>query len=140
MSGGDVELPALTTVSGGPLVQLESDGANSKLNVSGLTSFSENIVSERNFSGLQVTNHATLLDGVLATMNEANLTLDGTATESLGQLATFKAGTLTATAGTAVFGGLTNADGSSFLVSGGAIVTLSRYCPVTLDRSTATST
>ena len=44
-------------------------------------------------------------------MNEANLTLDGTATESLGQLAAFKAATLTVTAGTAVLGGLTDADG-----------------------------
>ena len=60
LSGGDVEhTGGTTTISGGP-VQLESDGANSKLNVPGLTSFSANIVSERFFSVLQVTNHATL--------------------------------------------------------------------------------
>ena len=32
LAGGDVELPALTSISGGP-VQLESDGASSTLNI-----------------------------------------------------------------------------------------------------------
>ena len=117
------EAAGASAISGGP-VQLESDGTNSKLNVSALTSFSENIGSERFFSGLQVTNHATLLDGVLATMNEANLTLDGTGTESLGQITTVTTGTLTVSGGTVVLAGLSHADASSFQVSGGGSLTL----------------
>ena len=41
LSGGDVELPALTSISGGP-VQLESDGAGSTLNINALTSLTGN--------------------------------------------------------------------------------------------------
>ena len=123
LAGGDVELPKLTTISGGP-VTLESDGTHSKLNVSALTSFTENNVNQRYYSGLQVTNQATVLDSVLATMTEVNLTLDGTGTESLNQITTLTAGTVTMSGGTAVFGGLTDANASSFLVSGGASLTL----------------
>ena len=36
VSGGDVELPKLTTITGGP-VQLESDGSASTLNINALT-------------------------------------------------------------------------------------------------------
>ena len=124
LAGGDVELPKLTTISGGP-VTLESDGSGSKLNVSALTSFTENNVNQRYYSGLQVTNQATVLDSVLATMSEVNLTLDGTGTESLNQITTLTAGTVTLSGGTAVLGGLTDADASSFLVSGGASLTVS---------------
>ncbi len=123
LSGGDVELPALTSISGGP-VQLESDGAGSVLNINALTSFSGN-TGQQNFSGLQVTNHASASDAALATLNEANLTLDGTGTLSTGQIATFTAATLTLSGGTATLAGLTNANASSFLVSGGAVLTLS---------------
>ena len=41
VSGGDVELPKLTTISGGP-VQLESDGSGSTLNINVLTSIQGN--------------------------------------------------------------------------------------------------
>ena len=123
LSGGDVELPALTTISGGP-VQLESDGAGSTLNVNALTSFSGN-TGQQYYSGLQVTNHASVSDSALATLNEANLTLDGTGTLSTGQIATFTTATLTLSGGTATLAGLTNANASSFLVSGGAVLNLS---------------
>ena len=123
LAGGDVELPKLNTISGGP-VTLESDGAHSTLNVSTLTSFTENNVNQRYYSGLQVTNQATVLDSVLATMTEVNLTLDGTGTESLNQITTLTAGTVTLSGGTAVLGNLTDANASSFLVSGGASLTV----------------
>ena len=58
-------------------------------------------------------------------MTEVNLTLDGTGTESLNQITTLTAGTVTLSGGTAVLGGLTDADASSFLVSGGASLTVS---------------
>ena len=57
-------------------------------------------------------------------MSEVNLTLDGTGTESLNQITTLTAGTVTLSGGTAVLGGLTDANASSFLVSGGASLTL----------------
>ena len=44
LSGGDVELPKLTTISGGP-VQLESDGSGSTLNINVLTSIQGNAAS-----------------------------------------------------------------------------------------------
>ena len=44
---------------------------------------------------------------------------------SLSQIATFTAGTTSLSAGTATLSGLTDADDSSFLVSGGGKLTLS---------------
>ena len=43
---------------------------------------------------------------------------------SLGQIATFAVGTVRLTGGTATLSGLTDADQSSFLVSGGGKLTL----------------
>ena len=71
-----------------------------------------------------MTNHGTVSDAVLATLNKANLTLDGTGTVSLSQIATFTVGTVTLSGGTATLSGLTDADDSSFLVSGGGKLTL----------------
>ena len=67
-----------------------------------------------------MTNHGTLSDAALATLKQANLTLDGTGTLSISQITTFTAGTLSLTAGTEAYTGLTDADGSSLEASGGA--------------------
>ena len=77
------------------------------------------------YSGLQATNHGTVTDAALITLQKANLTLDGTGTISVGQIATFTVATVSLSAGTANLSGLTDADNSSFLVSGGAKLTLS---------------
>ena len=122
LSGGDVELPKLTTISGGP-VQLESDGSGSTLNINMLTSIQGN-ASQQYYSGLQATNHGTVTDAALTTLKQANLTLDGTGTVSLGQIATLSGGTVSVSGGTIALSGLTAADGSSFLVSGGASLTV----------------
>ena len=58
-------------------------------------------------------------------MTEVNLTLDGSGTESLNQITTLTVGTVTLSGGTAVLGGLTDANASSFLVSAGASLTVS---------------
>ena len=71
-----------------------------------------------------MTNHGTVTDAALATLKQANLTLDGTGTVSLGQITTLSGGTVTASGGTIALAGLTVADGSSFLVSGGASLTV----------------
>ena len=122
VSDGDVELAKLTTITGGPL-QLESDGSASTLNINALTSVQGNS-GQQYYSGLHVTNHGTVTDAALTTLKQANLTLDGTGTVSLGQIATLSGGTVTASGGTAALSGLTAADGSSFLVSGGASLTV----------------
>ena len=104
LSGGDVELPKLTTISGGP-VQLESDGSGSTLNINVLTSIQGN-GGQQYYSGLQATNHGTVSDAALVTINKANLTLDGTGTLSINQIATFTVGTLSLSAGTETYTGL----------------------------------
>ena len=135
VSGGDVELPTLTTITGGP-VQLESDGSASTLNINVLTSVQGNSGQEF-YSGLQATNHGTVTDAALATLQKADLTLDGTGTVSLGQIATFAVATVRLTGGTATLSGLTSADQSSFLVSGGAKLTLLGARELRRRRSTA---
>ena len=118
VSGGDVELPKLTTISGGP-VQLESDGSGSTLNINVLTSIQGN-AGQQFYSGLQATNHGTVSDAALVTINKANLTLDGTGTLSINQIQTFTVGTLSLSAGTETYTGLIDADGSSLEATGGA--------------------
>ena len=71
LSGGDVELPGLTQLSGGP-VQLESDGTGSKLNISGATSFQQT-GGFYAFSSLQITNGGTVVDPDLSQLNGVNL-------------------------------------------------------------------
>jgi hypothetical protein len=122
LAGGEVELPALTQISGGP-VHLESDGSASRLNVSALSSFQGQ--STINYSSLiQDTNGGTVLDGSLTSLSGVNLTLDGTGTIATALIASYTCGTLTLGGGTAIFTSLTNADGSSFLISGGASLAL----------------
>ena len=104
-------------------MQLESDGTGSTLNINALTTLQGN-ASQGNYSGVQATNHGSVSDAVLATLKQANLTLDGTGTISLGQIATLSGGTVTESGGTATLSGLTAADGSSFVVTSGASLTL----------------
>ncbi len=124
LAGGDIELPLLTGISGGPIL-LEGDGSGSVLNVSDLSSFS-GTGGKASFSTLQATHGGTVNDGNLASLSLVNLTLDGTGTIAVGQIATDTGGTVTLSGGTSVvtFTGLTKADGSSFLISGGAKASL----------------
>ncbi len=101
LAGGDVELPVLTQVSGGP-VQLEGDGAGSRLDVSALTSIAGD-GDINHMSILQASNSGTVLDSDLSTINGVSLPVSS--------------GTLSLPA-------LTEAVGSDFLVSGGASLTL----------------
>lgn len=118
-AGGDVELPALKTVFGSR-VQIQADGPGSMLDLASLTKLSADVIPPTAPGEIEVTNHATLNAPVLATLGSVNLTFDGTGTESLNQVATFAQGTLTLSGGSAILSGLTNADGSSFVASGGA--------------------
>ena len=102
---------------------LEGSGSGSKLNVSALASFSGN--GDNNHpSNLQATTGGTILDGDLTSLNDVSLTYDPTATLATSQYASFTNGTLSMSSGTLRLSGLTNANGSNFLVSGGASLTL----------------
>ncbi len=123
LAGGNVQLPLVSSISGGPVL-LESDGASSQLDVSALASF-KGISGRGNISTLQATRSGTVLDPALTTLDHANLTLDGTGTIAIAQIRTYTAGTFALSGGTAALSGLTDGDGSSFNVSGGANATLS---------------
>ena len=56
--------------------------------------------------------------------DDVSLTYDPTATLATSQYASFTNGTLSMSSGTLRLSGLTNANGSNFLVSGGASLTL----------------
>jgi RHS repeat-associated protein len=117
LAGGTLDLSGLSQISGGA-VGLEADGANSVLDVSSLTSFSK---SPTNFSsGLQVTNHGTLLDPKLTSLSALNLALDGTGSLSTDQITSYTGGSFTLTGGTLSLKNLSDFDDSSVTVSGGA--------------------
>jgi hypothetical protein len=127
-AGGQVQLPAVTTfdtTSGGEntSVSLSADGAGSVINVSALTTLID--TEDGDFPGvLSVTNGGTVLDGALTTLENVDLTLDGTSTLAVGQWSAFTNGTATISGGTHAFTNLANIEGSSFAVSGGAQVLL----------------
>ena len=128
LSGGDVELPGLTQLSGGP-VQLESDGTGSKLNISGVTSFTQTSGLEYASSSLQATHGGTVSDAKLTSLENVDLTLDGTGTIATSQITSYtadtnRAGILTLSGGSLDLTGLSDGDGASFEVSGGASLTM----------------
>ncbi len=101
LAGGDVELPALTQVGGGPVL-LEGDGSGSKLNMSALTSFTGD-GDANHLSILQDSDGATVMDASLASISGVQIPVTG---------------------GTLSFPALTNVVSSDLLVSGGASLTL----------------
>ncbi len=137
LSGGKVQMPLVSSISGGPVL-LESDGASSQLDVSALASF-KGISGRGNISTLQATRGGTVLDPALTTLDHANLTLDGNGTVALAQISSFTAGTFALSGGTAALSGLTDGDGSSFNVSGGANATLSALASYTGEANVSTT-
>ncbi len=120
LAGGDVEMPALTQISGGP-IQLSSDGTGSVLNISALTSFTGVHTGQGHDSTLQATNSGDVQDNDLTTLSDVDLTLDGTGTFSYSQITSFTGGSITIPGGTFDFSSLTDADGSGFTVNGGSL-------------------
>ena len=120
LAGGDVEMPAVAQISGGP-IWLISDGAGSVLDVSALSSFSQSPTGQRYFSLLQATDSGTIDDAKLTTLSDVNLILDGTGTFSYSQLAQFTSATMTLPAGTYTLNSLAVVDGSSFVGVGGGL-------------------
>ncbi len=122
LAGGTVTLSSLAQVDTGPVV-LESDGTGSVLNVPSLTSLT-GLTSWGSIATLQATNSGKVQDPLLTTLNNVNMTLDGTGTISTSQIVSFTGGTLTVSGGTPSFSSLADIDGSNFQVSGGATLSL----------------
>ena len=75
--------------------------------------------------GIQVTNNGTLdLAADLTALSGLTLALDGTGSFPASQIASFTNGTINITGGTSSFAALTDLDGSSVIVNGGASLTL----------------
>jgi RHS repeat-associated protein len=103
LSGGDVELPLVTQLSGS--IDVESENAGSTIDLSSLTGF--------NGGSLTVTGQGTVLAPSLTTLNGVGVTLDGTGTLATAQWATLTDGSITITSGSYTFAGLTDVNGSS---------------------------
>jgi len=114
LSGGDLKLPLVAQLSGS--VDVESEGASSTIHLSSLTGF--------NGGSLTVTSQGTVEDSNLTTINGVGVTLDGTGTLTITQWVKLTNGSVTVTAGSYTFAGLTDIDGSSLYAQTNASLTL----------------
>ncbi len=134
LQGGQVNLPALTTIGNASLgVSFQADSSgylngkviDSLIDLSALTSFTPAWV-QYGGSSLSVTNGATVLDANLTDMDNVAVTLDGTGTVATNQWYSLTNGSLTVTGGSyaSAFAGLSDIDASNLSVQGGANVSL----------------
>jgi YD repeat-containing protein len=124
LSGGNVDLPALPKISGGPVL-IKSDGAGSELNVPALTSFQGN-EADGHGSTLQITNGGRVLDSTLSQVNGVSLIGDasGTFTISASFGFTISGGTSTVQTGTLLDeGNLSIQAGATLNIEGGLSIT-----------------
>ena len=97
LAGGTVTLSALQSINTGTVL-LESDGANSVLNVAALTSFKE--TNGWTYSTLQASNSGKVEDSNLASLSNVNLSVAGTGENLiLGGLTSFNSGNITVSGG-----------------------------------------
>ncbi len=127
LQGGQTRLPALTaintTLGGQGSVQVTSDGANSEVDLSGLTVFvgPSAGAGSSSLDGFFTGNSGAILDGSLQTLNGVDVTLDGAPTMAVAQWTSFTNGTLTVDAGVYWLSELTTITGSSFFVNSGSL-------------------
>ncbi len=121
LAGGTVTLSGLHTINTGTVI-LEADGANSVLNVSSLTSFSE--ANGWTVSTLQATNGGTVQDASLTSLSGVNLDIGGTSTIATAQLTSYTGGSMTISGGSPSFAALATFTSSNITVSGGGTVSL----------------
>ena len=140
MSGGEVSLAGLTTDTGGS-THILAQGSGSVVDLSALTKLISN--QGGNSSALQVADGGTVLDPGLASLDDVNVTLDGTGTLDTNQWSTLTnvgititggaysfsgittlPDTLNLTGGSVALPGLTNANNATINVSGGSTLTL----------------
>src|SRR5262249_42313446 len=77
-----------------------------------------------NIGYLTATNQATVLDPMLTSISNVNITLDGTGTIATDQWASLVGDSLTVTGGTYTFPGITNFNSSSAFAQAGGSLTL----------------
>ncbi len=137
LAGGNVKLTAVPSISGQAL--FKSDGTNSSLNLSALTTIA---TGDNGFtSTLQCTNGGTILDSLLTTMSGLTLVLDGTAIMSTSQMTSLTSGQINVSGGTPNFAGMTNINASGATVSNGATLALpavTSYAGPTVELTTVT--
>src|SRR5262249_5005233 len=130
--GGEVDLPMLATITSTSQalknVDIEAAAAGSKIDLSGLTSFTAATVLP---SASTVTTQATSPDPKLTTFNGVAVTLDGTGVVSTSQWTSLVNGFLTQTGGLFSSSNLTSVDGSQLLAQNGASITLSNLASYT---------
>ena len=110
LSGGDVEIPAVTQLNSTQAtssVAVTSKNAGSTVDLSSLTSF--------NGGSLSVTGQGTVQAAALTKLNNVVVTLDSTGTLAIAQWATFTNGSLTTAGGSYAFADLTDIDGSNVI-------------------------
>ena len=106
-SGGEINLSHLASNPSGRNY-FQVSGSGSVLDLSALPT----IVSDQgNNSLLSVTSGGTLIDPLLTTLTDTDLTIDGTATIPTGQITSYTAATITVNSGTPNFSGLTSISG-----------------------------
>jgi hypothetical protein len=129
-NGAQLSLPALTGIGTSTAVSLSAAGSDSVLSVPALTTINGgNSWSHMGFvhalySTLSATNGGTVLDGALTSLNGVYLPLNGTGTLAISQWTAFTDGQAVISGGTYTFPNLATIDGSEFLASGGAYVSL----------------
>ncbi len=114
-----LNLPALTSITGNP-VRVDPSGANSLVELPVLTTF--NITSGS--GSMSATVGATISDPKLTSLNGVVVTLDATSSLTTSQYTTLTDGNITLEGGSLSLPNLTDIDGSSFMVSGGATLEL----------------
>ncbi len=136
-SGGTIDLPGLTAISGYDGASIEAAGSNSAIDLPALTSWT--ITNPYGYSGYQsdlsVTQGATVEDGALTTLGDVSVTMDGTGKLGVSSWQSLTDGRIrisggdySPTSGSATssnaFTNLSDIDGSSLYVSGGGSLTL----------------
>ncbi len=119
-SGGQVLAPALTSIYDDDYASVgaQAIGDNSLVNLSAVTSFGT-------YDGtIEALQGGTVDLSSLTSLESVSITVDGSSTLLVGQLATLNYSNLTITGGTFDDATLTNIDNTSLYVSGGAVLTL----------------
>ena len=120
LQGGQTDLPSLNAItSTSPYVQIESNGSDSSVDLSALTTFS----GATALAELTVTQGGTVLDGDLTSLSGVSVTLDGTGTLATNQWTSLTYGSVTITGGAYTLE-VPDFDGSSAYVDAGDSLTL----------------
>ena len=135
LTGGRVNLPALTTINTGTVI-LESDGTGSILNVAALTSFTE--TAGWTYSTLQASTNGTVDDSKLASLSNVNFNVDGASQNlTLAGLTSYGSGNITVSGGaTLSLPGITSYTGNATTTAleatgAGSTLTLANLASVT---------